>query len=163
MDEKPKISLAFKRPGAVQASPKPQQEEAASKPGVIVNDLDFRELFKEPEKLTPEGEPISFQTHETMFEFLKLGLDKSLTFHAEKGTGDLYVKRMRSMLSRLRGKARKEKRKIQVFQLTLVSIEQHETHDTVTILKNRSLTQKTTVEIRRALEALSEAAEKEAK
>lgn len=66
-------------------------------------------------------------------------LDEHYSFKVDLGHGDNYVQAMRQVLSRARKKALKKKQRLDEFKLYVISIEQEEDYDKVTLVRTRQL------------------------
>jgi hypothetical protein len=66
-------------------------------------------------------------------------LDENYTFKVASGEADNYIQAMRQVLSRTRKKAASKKQKLTEFKMLRVSVETTPTHDTVTLVRTRTL------------------------
>lgn len=71
-----------------------------------------------------------------MFEQAKL--EENFSFKVAPGTADHYVNAMRSVMSRVRKKATKNKKTVEDFKLLVVGITNHPTHDAVTLVRTKT-------------------------
>lgn len=69
----------------------------------------------------------------------KAKLDENFSFNVHRGTGQDYIQAMRAVLVRVRAKAMESGRTLEKWKLLVVSIEQEEKHDVVTLVRSKTI------------------------
>lgn len=103
---------------------------------------------------TPDGTPLEVVAMTTLSKWAGLEVGETITFHVEAGTGEAYVQRLRTELSRLRHKMRMRKQIPRKLKMLVVSIEANGTHDTVSLQKAITGRTELTEEIQRIMTKL---------
>lgn len=70
--------------------------------------------------------------------FREAKLDEEFVFKTRPGNGQRYLNAMRSVLARMRGKAKREKRSLDEFKLLRKSIIREKTCDVVTVVRTKA-------------------------
>lgn len=80
---------------------------------------------------------------ETLLKMLAEGkLDEPFTFKTIPNSAEAYLQSMRMVLSRVRNRARKQKKPLSEFKLLLVKIDKGENYDEITLMRSRVLSPK---------------------
>jgi hypothetical protein len=67
-------------------------------------------------------------------------LDEHFIFKTSLGEGEHYIQAMRQVLSRTRKKALRKKQRLDEFKVYVISIEEKEDHDVVTLVRSKNMT-----------------------
>ena len=104
-----------------------------SLPANIMETLGVADL---PPEATSDPE-IETNGRETVIKMLTQvpSLDQNFTFKTNKFGGEAYVQSMRTALARARADAARKRKQLKPFKLLLVSIEQCDTYDLVTVVR----------------------------